>query len=154
MRCYFDRVLDEMSKSPSKDTTLETRKTLAVKVCFIWFQMYILCVYSLACTQIQGSVPCPSIVQPFHFLSCLSHFIFADIFRETIWLYAIFKNFSWWQYMRPFFRHLTTLLTMMLLSWTTSDVSMELEHLSWVWDMEWIRIRNQRRSQPTSQSFH
>lgn len=154
MRCYFDRVLDEMSKSPSKDTTLETRKTLAVKVCFIWFQMYILCVYSLVCTQIQGSVPCPSIVQPFHFLSCLSHFIFADIFRETIWLYAIFKNFSWWQYMRPFFRHLTTLLTMMLLSRTTSDVSMELEHLSWVWDMEWIRIRNQRRSQPTSQSFH
>lgn len=154
MRCYFDRVLDEMSKSPSKDTTLETRKTLAVKVCFIWIQMYILCVYSLACTQIQGSVPCPSIVQPFHFLACLSHFIFADIFRETIWLYAIFKNFSWWQYMRPFFRHLTTLLTMMLLSRTTSDVSMELEHLSWVWDMEWIRIRNQRRSQPTSQSFH
>lgn len=154
MRCYFDRVLDEMSKSPSKDTTLETRKTLAVKVCFIWFQMYILCVYSLVCTQIQGLVPCPSIVQPFHFLSCLSHFIFADIFRETIWLYAIFKNFSWWQYMRPFFRHLTTLLTMMLLSRTTSDVSMELEHLSWAWDMEWIRIRNQRRSQPTSQSFH
>lgn len=154
MRCYFDRVLDEMSKSPSKDTTLETRKTLAVKVCFIWFQMYILCVYSLACTQIQGSVPCPSIVQPFHFLSCLSHFIFSDIFRETIWLYAIFKNFSWWQYMRPFFRHLTTLLTMMPLSRTTSDVNMELEHLNWVWDMEWIRIRNQRRSQPTSQSFH
>lgn len=154
MRCYFDRVLDEMSKSPSKDTTLETRKTLAVKVCFIWFQMYILCVYSLACTQIQGSVPCPSIVQPFHFLSCLSHFIFSDIFRETIWLYAIFKNFSWWQYMRLFFRHLTTLLTMMPLSLTTSDVSMELEHLSWVWDMEWIRIRNQGRSQPTSQSFH
>lgn len=153
MRCYFDRVLDEMSKSPSKDTTLETRKTLAVKVC-LWFQMYILCAYSLACTQIQGSVPCPSIVQPFHFLSCLSHFIFSDIFRETIWLYAIFKNFSWWQYMRPFFRHLTTLLTMMPLSLTTSDVSMELEHLSWVWDMEWIRIRNQRRSQPTSQSFH
>lgn len=154
MRCYFDRVLDEMSKSPSKDTTLETRKTLAVKVCFIWFQMYILCVYSLACTQIQGSVPCPNIVQPFHFLSCLSHFIFADIFRETLWLYAKFKNFSWWQYMRPFFRHLTTLLTMMPLSRTTSDVNMELEHLNWVWDMEWIRIRNQRRSQPTSQSFH
>lgn len=154
MRCYFDRVLDEMSKSPSKDTTLETRKTLAVKVCFIWFQMYILCVYSLACTQIQGSVPCPNIVQPFNFLSCLSHFIFADIFRETIWLYAIFKNFSWWQYMRSFFRHLTTLLTMMPLSRTTSDVNMELEHLNWVWDMEWIRIRNQRRSQPTSQSFH
>lgn len=154
MRCYFDRVLDEMSKSPSKDTTLETRKTLAVKVCFIWFQMYILCVYSLACTQIQGSVPCPNIVQPFHFLSCLSHFIFSDIFRENIWLYAIFKNFSWWQYMRLFFRHLTTLLTMMPLSRTTSDVNMELEHLNWVWDMEWIRIRNQRRSQPTSQSFH
>lgn len=27
----YNRVLDEMSKSPSKDTTLETRKTLAVK---------------------------------------------------------------------------------------------------------------------------
>lgn len=32
-----------MSKSPSKDTTLETRKTLAVKVCS-WFQIYCLCV--------------------------------------------------------------------------------------------------------------
>lgn len=37
MRCYFDRVLDEMFKLFSKDIILEIRKILVVKVCFIWF---------------------------------------------------------------------------------------------------------------------
>lgn len=135
-----------MSKSPSKDTTLETRKTLAVKVCS-WFQIYCLCVVL-------------HIKQSSILISKLDHLI---SFPVSVTIYTDICIVDFMLYLRisvdrstPFFflRHLTTLLIMMLLSRTTSDVSMALEHLSWVWDTEWIRIRNQLRSQPTSQSFH